>query len=107
MSEEISAIAPYVIQVLTRSGFFDLLDHRLSVAKCARDFAISKALLEQIGFPAEDQSDIFAVLEFRGAACDCEILYNVVLESRLKAEYWKTHPAMRGAKFAHGQANTG
>lgn len=109
--DEVASIAPYVIQVLTRSRFFDVLDHRLcpteashTRAKCGRDFAISKALLDEIGFPAEDQADIFAVLQDRGAHCDCEILYNVVIESRLKDEYVQSHPGVEGRRFAHGSA---
>ena len=29
----------------------------------------------------------------KGGFCDCEILYNVVEESRLKAEYWQARAA--------------
>lgn len=106
--DDVASIAPYVIQVLTRSRFFDLLDHWLCPegaadgVKCAGDFAISKSLLEQIGFPAEDQADAFAVLNDRGAFCDCEILYNVAVESRLKNEYWQSHPGEKRRPFAHG-----
>ena len=32
---------------------------------------------------------MFHVLMARGGYCDCEILYNAVEESRLKAEYWR------------------
>lgn len=115
--DDIASIAPYVIQVLTRSRFFDVLDHRLCPesltpedaaprAKCGRDFAISKSLLDQIGFPEQDQADIFAVLQDRGARCDCEILYNVVVKSRLKDEYVHSHPGVEGRRFAHGSAIT-
>ena len=106
--EHVQSIAPYVIQVLTRSGFFDLLDHRLCPEgagdreKCGGDFAISKSLLDQIGFTSEDQADIFAVLGERGAGCDCEILYNVVLESRLKKAYWRAAGGPQVGRFAHG-----
>jgi hypothetical protein len=36
----------------------------------------------------EDLEDILAVLHSLGGCCDCEILYNVAEESRLKSEYW-------------------
>jgi hypothetical protein len=50
---------------------------------------ISESILAERGFPAEDLDDIFDVLRSKGGFCDCEILYNAVEESRLKAEYWK------------------
>jgi hypothetical protein len=34
--------------------------------------------------------DVLAVLQSRGACCDCEVLYNVADESRMKAEKWKS-----------------
>ena len=38
---------------------------------------------------SEEIADVLAVMRFKGGRCDCEILYNVGEESRLKAEYWK------------------
>lgn len=39
---------------------------------------------------SEEIEDILAVMRFHGGSCDCEILYNVAEESRLKAKYWKS-----------------
>jgi hypothetical protein len=38
---------------------------------------------------SEEIEDVLAVMRFSGGCCDCEILYNVAEESRLKSEYWK------------------
>jgi hypothetical protein len=32
---------------------------------------------------------VFHVLMAQGAFCDCEILYNIATESRLKSQYWQ------------------
>jgi hypothetical protein len=37
----------------------------------------------------EETADVLAVMRLNGGCCDCEILYNVAEESRLKAKYWK------------------
>jgi len=36
----------------------------------------------------EDVRDVLDVLRSQGACCDCEVLYNVAENSRLKARYW-------------------
>lgn len=41
----------------------------------------------------EDRSDRTAPLASRSGGCDCENLYNVVEECRLKAGYWKAKAA--------------
>ena len=38
---------------------------------------------------SDDVADVPGVLRFSGACCDCEVLYNVAEESRLKSRYWK------------------
>ena len=42
---------------------------------------------------SDEIADVLAVLQSRGACCDCEVLYNVAEESRLKARYWKAEYA--------------
>ena len=45
------------------------------------------------GFREDEHFDVFHVLMARGGYCDCEILYNAVEVSRLKAEYWRARAA--------------
>jgi hypothetical protein len=45
--------------------------------------------MAQLGFDPDEISEIAQVLSARGGCCDCEILFNVAEESRLKSEYWK------------------
>ena len=92
-----AAIKPDVLQALQHSGFFTSLDklvypedgisHR---RECSGDFRHSKQVLGICGFPESDWSDVFHVLMGEGAFCDCEVLYNVAPESRLRADYWRT-----------------
>ncbi len=84
------------MRCLTTRGFFEELDNRfcpkdhgLPRALCDHSYAISESILAERGFHADDFADIFEVLRSKGGFCDCEILYNAVEESRLKAEYWK------------------
>ncbi len=77
-------------------GFFEELDNRLCPAdqpaarpRCTGGFEISEAILRSLGFVEEDLDDIFEVMRSLGGFCDCEILYNAVGTSRLKAEYWR------------------
>jgi len=55
----------------------------------ARSFEISTKILRDSGMDCDDIADVLAVLHWRGACCDCEVLYNVAEESRLNAKYWK------------------
>lgn len=95
-SDLISSIASDVMTCLRRSLFFERLDDVLCPKEesgerevCAGNYRISERVLEASGFDSGDCEDIFNVLRAQGACCDCEILYNVVESSRLKAEYWK------------------
>lgn len=94
--ELIESIEEDVMKVLEGSGFIRALDlafcPRLPFARGARchgDFRVSKALLPNHGITPDEYFDVFHVLMARGGNCDCEILYNAVEESRLKARYWK------------------
>jgi hypothetical protein len=94
--EYVEAIAPHILVVLTRIGFFKALDNILSPSDgskasriCAGDCAISEELLGKLEFEEADREDIFEVLRSRGGFCDCEVLYNVAEISRLKANYWR------------------
>jgi hypothetical protein len=89
-------ISDDVMRCLTTRGFFEALDNRLCPrdnglprALCDHSYKISKSVLAERGFHTEDLDDIFDVLRSKGGSCDCEILYNAVEESRLKAEHWK------------------
>ena len=41
------------------------------------------------GLKDDDFFDIFHVLMAQGGFCDCEILYNVAPESRLRQQHWR------------------
>jgi hypothetical protein len=94
--EFIASIASDVMKVSADRGFFEKLDDMLSPAlesdrteSCRGKYEISDALLRSLGFDQEELTDIFQVLRSRGGFCDCEILYNVSEENRLKAKYWR------------------
>ncbi len=94
--DRVKDISDDVMSCLTTRGFFEELDNRLCPkdnalprALCDHSYTISESVLAERGFPGEDLDDIFDVLRSMGGVCDCEILYNAVEESRLKAEYWK------------------
>jgi hypothetical protein len=94
--ELIAAIKQDVLVALEDSGFFTTLDELLCPARvdslrheCSGDFRHSKLALEKSGFAESDWSDVFHVLMDEGGFCDCEILYNVASESRLKANHWR------------------
>lgn len=95
-------ITPDVMKCLHGSRFFHALDDRMcpvdpSVprASCWGDYRVSKSILPGLGFPEAKHFDVFHVLMAQGGFCDCEILLNVVSESRLKTEYWKAREAGR------------
>ena len=96
--EFIASIAPNVMRALGKSGFFIALDElfcpteeSLKAAVCHGhgDYRNAKRLLLSHGFDESDFCDVFGVFASRGGYCDCEILYNAVETSRLKAKYWK------------------
>ena len=93
--ELINDITPDVMRILNKTGFFERLDNVMcpneistKPAQCWGDFRISKPILQQCTITEEEMFDVFHVLMLQGGFCDCEILYNVVKENRLKAEYW-------------------
>ncbi len=92
----VSSITPHVSLALKNRGFFKVLDDTLcpispdlEVVRCQGDFSNSKAALLASAFPESDHDDVFGVLMALGAYCDCEVLYNVAEDNRLKAQYWK------------------
>jgi Protein of unknown function (DUF2695) len=92
----VSDIAPYVLEVLEARKFFALLDedfwpsHLTSPLACDHTLRRTGRILQSLGMDSEDQDEVILVVMSRGACCDCEILYNVAEESRLKARYWKS-----------------
>jgi hypothetical protein len=94
--EVLAAISSDVMMCLVRERFFENLDDVLCPGKdssergvCSGDYSLSEAILLASGFEREDLEDVFGVLRSRGGACDCEILYNVAENSRLKSQYWQ------------------
>jgi hypothetical protein len=108
-NELIDSIAPKVLKVLASKRFFEALDDQLCPADpaqprsaCEGTYVISTRILSLYGFGPEDIADITQVLAARGACCDCEILFNVAEESRLKSQYWKTRAAAFTSADCHG-----
>jgi len=97
-SDLIASITPDVMASLRRSGFFEKLEDLLSpmdgsgasAAQCGGDHTLSERILRLVGYDSEEIMDIFGVLRSQGGCCDCEVLYNVVETSRLKAKYWQS-----------------
>src|ERR1700735_3715965 len=95
-SELAASIAANVLGVLRQDHFFELLDDRFSPTdpkqlpvRCAHRYGNTLEILKSLGMDDEETEDVLAVMRLSGGCCDCEILYNVAEESRLKAEYWK------------------
>ena len=95
-SELIADITPDVLRCLSRARIFEALDDVLCPADtshpragCHGDYRHARAALLARGFREDELFDVFHVLMARGGYCDCEILYNAVDVSRLKAEYWR------------------
>jgi hypothetical protein len=95
--ELIASITPDVMKCLVRSGFFEKLDDLLCPKDgshqregCRRDYKLSESVLLASGFERTDFDDVFRVLRSKGGCCDCEILYNAVESSRLKAKHWRS-----------------
>jgi len=108
--ELIESIEPHVMRALEGSGFLRALDLEFSpelpstpAAQCHGDFRVSKPLLLKHGFTPEELFEIFHVLMARGGNCDCEILYNAVEESRLKASYWRARAREQGLDNLHAR----
>jgi Protein of unknown function (DUF2695) len=99
-SELIADITPDVLRCLSGAGVFEALDDVLCPAdasrprrQCHGDYRHARAVLLARGFREDEHFDVFHVLMARGGYCDCEILYNAVEVSRLKAEYWRARAA--------------
>ncbi len=95
-AELIADIDPDVMRVLMGARVFEALDNVLCPAdasrprqQCHGDFRHAREVLLGRGFREKELFDVFHVLMARGGYCDCEILYNAVEDSRLKAEYWR------------------
>jgi hypothetical protein len=104
----IEAIAPDVLKALEHVRFFEVLDDQMCPsdpaqpeATCHGSYVISTAILTDRGFDSDAVGEIIQVLEARGAHCDCEILFNVAENSRLKSGYWKS----RGAEHPKPDSN--
>lgn len=98
--ESICEITDDVMDSLEGRNFFGALDDALYPSDlemparlCHGNFANAEAILIAKGFKESEHFDIFHVLMARGGYCDCEILYNAVETSRLKADYWKAQAA--------------
>jgi hypothetical protein len=106
----IAEIKPHVLGALQHSGFFTVLEklvyprdgdsHR---RECSGDFRHSNQVLQALGFAESEWSDVFHVLMDEGAFCDCEVLYNVAPESRLRADYWRTSHAEKSSPARDGR----
>lgn len=95
-AELIADITPDVMRCLSGAEVFEALDDVLCPADpshprrpCHGDYRHARAVLLARGFREDELFDVFHVLMERGGYCDCEILYNAVEVSRLKAEYWR------------------
>jgi hypothetical protein len=95
--EFVNDIAEDVLGVLRKERFFERLDDLFCPeesgqvrARCGHSFANSTAILCEAGMDSDDIDDVLAVLRSKGGCCDCEVLYNVAGQSRLKAKHWKT-----------------
>ena len=95
-SDLIEEITPDVMRVLLGARVFEALDDVLCPRDasqprppCHGDYRHARAVLLARRFREDELFDVFHVLMARGGSCDCEILYNAVEESRLKAEYWR------------------
>lgn len=104
------SITPDVMKCLTSGGFFEELDNRLSPVntsaerqRCAGTYQVSESILRSQGFDDLAIADIFEVLAAQGGFCDCEVLYNVVETSRLKAGYWRAR-GEHDARISHGNS---
>ena len=94
--ELIASIKSDVMACLAEKRFFEKLDDLLCAAdrsegySCKHTFAITESILRSLHFDKAAIADIVGVLKSQGACCDCEVLYNVAENTRLKARYWKS-----------------
>jgi hypothetical protein len=105
-AEFISEVAEDVLGVLKKSHFFRRLEDRFCAPQssgiplqCSHSFVLSIQVLRELGMDAQDIGDVLAVLRFRGASCDCEVLHNVADRTGLKMPFWNpkaTDPLLDG-----------
>ena len=107
-SELIADITPDVMRCLVGARIFEALDDVLCPAdvsrarrECHGDYRHARTVLLALGFREDELFDVFHVLMARGGYCDCEILYNAVEASRLKAEYWRARAEEPGRRDPH------
>jgi hypothetical protein len=112
--ELISSITPEVMRCLKTKRFFEALDDVLSPPEesraplpCRGDYENSRLILRRLGFDDAELDDILGVLRKQRGFCDCEILYNVVESSRLKAKYWRAKADGRSPSTMHHGGNKG
>jgi hypothetical protein len=90
--ETIDEIKDAIISILKdKVCFVTFLDKEFTSqsVKCYGDFRHSKKFLSDLKFSDEEQFDIFHVLMNEGGYCNCEILYNVFIESEYAKKYWR------------------
>ena len=111
--ELLTDITPDVLRVLNNHSFFARLDDLFCpadgsspAAVCHGNFQSSTALLVDLGFEAVPIADVHEVLHYLGGCCDCEVLYNVAEESRLKAKYWRARASGSAAPAKDSQMNS-
>lgn len=108
--ELIDSITPDIMKCLRGAGFFEFLDEVMlpkdsdhERAKCWGDYRNSRPILLSRGLKEDELFDVFHVLMLQGGLCDCEILYNVVEQSRLRAEYWSARSQGLNPYDPHGK----
>ncbi len=93
-------IAPYVLPVLNRQRFFELLEAEVfpegdsGPQRCDHSYIHAEGTLTKLGFTSEEREDILIVCKSRGGFCDCEILMNVDdRDDCPRARYWQARAA--------------
>jgi len=108
--ESISSIAPDVMKYLLGSGYFEKLENLLCPEDnsppsqhCDGTYKLSKSslLAKDSELDRNVLDDVFAVLKSKGGCCDCEVLYNVPEESRLRARYWRSRATGEPLRAPH------
>lgn len=109
--ELIDSISPDVMKCLNGARFIESLDDAMCPqqpdrdrAQCWGDYRNARPILLNRGFKEDELFEVFHVLMRQGGFCDCEILYNAVEQSRLKAEYWIARSEGRNPYDPHGGA---
>lgn len=107
--EYFGTIEEDVMRALQRKGFFGALDDLFDPLEaltpaviCHGDYRHAREIASECGYSDDDMEDILGVLKRRGGCCDCEILYNAVETSRLKAKYWRARANDIEDSLPHG-----